>query len=83
LGDYSDDVHFTSTNNDYAQYTFTGTGISYVGEKYSDEGNVDVYIDGGSTPDATVSAYTSGSRLAQQTLYSKTWVHRERILSSL
>jgi endo-1,4-beta-D-glucanase Y/regulation of enolase protein 1 (concanavalin A-like superfamily) len=46
LGDYNNDVHYTKTNGNYAQFTFTGTGVQYITETYSDEGNVDVYIDG-------------------------------------
>src|SRR5207248_10333823 len=46
LGDYNNDVHYTKTNGNYAQFTFTGTGVQYIAETYSDEGNVDVYIDG-------------------------------------
>jgi hypothetical protein len=46
LGDYQNDVHSTTENGDYFTYTFTGTGISFITEKNSDEGNVDIYIDG-------------------------------------
>ncbi|OZJ01666.1 hypothetical protein BZG36_05673, partial [Bifiguratus adelaidae] len=67
LGDYQDDIHFTATNGDSVAYTFTGTGIDYVTEKNSDEGNVDVYIDG--VLQQTVSC-VSTTRLAQQTAYS-------------
>ena len=69
FGDYNNDIHYTTTNNDYCQYTFTGTGISYITEKYSDEGNVDVYIDG--VKQTTVNC-NAASRLVQQTLYSAT-----------
>ena len=44
--DYNDDVHYTATPNDSLQFSFTGTGIDYISEKYKDLGNVDVYIDG-------------------------------------
>ncbi|MCJ8014249.1 Ig-like domain-containing protein [Paenibacillus sp. KQZ6P-2] len=46
LGDYENDVHQTQANNDYFQYTFTGTGIEYIGVKNGDIGNQDIYIDG-------------------------------------
>lgn len=69
LGDYMDDVGYTTTNNDYFQYTFTGTGIDYITEKNSDQGNVDIYID--NVFQQTVSCYNA-TRLAQQTVYSKT-----------
>ncbi len=40
-----DDLHWTSHNGDYAEFTFTGTGIGLFSEKASDRGNVDIYID--------------------------------------
>ena len=61
-GDYLDDVHYCTTNGQYAQYTFTGTGIGYVSETYSDEGNVRIYIDG--VYQTTVNA-ASANRTAQ------------------
>jgi hypothetical protein len=45
-GDVNGDVHATTVNGDSVSYTFTGTGISYLTEQSSDEGYVDVYIDG-------------------------------------
>lgn len=68
-GDYNNDVHYTKTNADYAQYTFTGTSIEYITETYSDEGNVDVYIDG--TLQTTVNC-NSSTRAAQVVMYSNT-----------
>ena len=70
FGDYNNDVHYTNTNGASASYTFTGKSIAFITEKYSDEGNVAVYIDG--TLVTTVSASNS-TRQAQQTLYTKTW----------
>jgi Carbohydrate esterase 2 N-terminal len=68
VGDLSDDVHATLTDNDSVSYTFTGTGISYVTEKSVDEGKVDVSIDG--VLQRTVNAYSADHNLANQTLYS-------------
>ena len=67
LGDFQDDVHATSTNGDSASYTFTGTGISYITETCSDEGNVQVYLDG--TLQATVNC-NSANRQVQQAVWS-------------
>jgi alpha-galactosidase len=67
FGDYNDDVHWTATNNDYFQYTFTGTGIDFITEKEPTSGNIDIYVD--NVFKKTVSAYNA-TRLAQQTLYS-------------
>ena len=67
LGDSNNNIHATTNNGDSVSYTFTGTGIEYITETYTDEGNVDVYIDG--TLKKTVSAYSS-ARVAQVMLYS-------------
>jgi len=67
LGDYQDDVHYTTTNGDSMSYTFNGTGIAYITEREASEGNVDVYLDG--VYQTTVNC-TNSTRLPQQTLYS-------------
>ena len=71
LGDYNDDIHYTKTNGNYAQYTFTGTGVQYITETYSDESNVDVYIDG--AYQTTVSCYST-TRQSQFVAYSRTGI---------
>lgn len=65
-GDVNDDVHYTTTNGDSFSYTFTGTGIDLLSEKNSDEGQIDIYIDG--TFILTVDA-TNATRQSQQVLY--------------
>ncbi|GAA0420077.1 hypothetical protein Acor_29950 [Acrocarpospora corrugata] len=45
-GDVNDDVQYTNTNGASFTYTFTGTGIDFLSEKYSDQGIVDIYLDG-------------------------------------
>ncbi len=67
LGDSNNNIHVTKNNGDSVSYTFSGTGIQYITETYTDEGNVDVYIDG--TLKKTVSAVSS-SRASQVVLYS-------------
>jgi hypothetical protein len=67
LGDLDDGVHVTTANGASASYTFTGTGISVISEKYSDEGNLEVYLDGADK--GAYSAY-SATREAQQVIYS-------------
>jgi hypothetical protein len=44
--DYQDDVHYTNTTGDAAEYSFTGTGIELLSEKFSDQGSIDIFIDG-------------------------------------
>jgi hypothetical protein len=69
FGDYDDDVAYTTNNGDSAQFTFTGTSVEVIGEKYPSpgQGNVQISIDGG-TP-VTVST-TAASREAQQVIYT-------------
>ncbi|HTF08690.1 MAG TPA: PA14 domain-containing protein, partial [Asanoa sp.] len=67
LGDYNDDVHYTTTNGGSFTYTFSGTGIDYLSERYSDQGLVDIFLDG--VLRATVDT-TSSVRLTQQVIYS-------------
>ena len=62
-GDLGDAVEYTGTNGDSATFSFTGTGIQVLGETNTDEGTVDVYVDG--TKTETVNAY-SATRVAQQ-----------------
>ncbi|WP_212742571.1 PKD domain-containing protein [Rudaea sp. 3F27F6] len=69
-GDYDKDIHYTTTNGASATYAFTGSGIDFISEKYSDEGLIAVYIDGALVQ--TVNASNS-TRLAQQVLYTQTW----------
>ncbi len=47
LGDYQDDIHYTTTNGGTASWTFIGTGVKVYGELYTDQGNVGISVDGG------------------------------------
>lgn len=64
FGDFGNDVHSTTTDGDSVSYSFTGSGIEILSEKYSDEGDIAVYVDGSLYQ--TVSAYDATERLAQQ-----------------
>ena len=68
LGDYQDDVHFTTTNGAGFSHTFSGTGVDLVSERFSDQGQIDIFLDGSlvSTVDTA-----SPTRLSQQVVYSK------------
>jgi hypothetical protein len=68
-GDWDDNIHVTGNNSDSASYTFIGANVSFLTEKYGDEGNINVYIDGQLVQ--TVNANDSdGNRYAQQVVYS-------------
>lgn len=68
FGDINDDVHYTMTHGDYFEYTFEGTGIDYITEKDSAQGEVEIYLDG--EYQTTVNTYTDSERLVQQAVYS-------------
>ncbi|HLL22915.1 MAG TPA: hypothetical protein VK427_12335 [Kofleriaceae bacterium] len=68
-GDLDDDVHVTTTNGAEASFTFRGTGIQVIGERHTDHGLVEVYVDGVSQ--GTVDA-SAPSRQVQQVIYEIT-----------
>ena len=67
LGDYHNDVHATFIDGQYAQYTFGGTGISFISEMNPDMGGVDVWLDG--SFQGTVNC-SSSTRIVQQRIYT-------------
>jgi hypothetical protein len=67
LGDLDNGVHYTQQDGASATITFTGTGITFLTETNSDEGNVGITLDGAAQP--TVDAY-SPQRQSQDKLYS-------------
>ncbi|MGV9776221.1 carbohydrate-binding protein [Streptosporangium sp. NPDC003464] len=46
MGDYNDDVHAGWHAGQAVEFTFTGTGISLLSERYSDMSTIDIYVDG-------------------------------------
>ncbi|MEI7732944.1 MAG: hypothetical protein WCO56_25455 [Verrucomicrobiota bacterium] len=68
-GDYLADVHYTTTNGNYAQYTFTGTGVWFITETYTNAGTVDIYLD---TVFQTTVDRNSATRLGQVVAYANT-----------
>ena len=68
-GDFGDDLHVTTVNGDSVSYTFAGTGLDVLSEISSDEGGIDVYVDGTKTQSVSASGST---RLAQQAIVSVT-----------
>jgi len=67
LGDFDNDVHAATTNGNSASLTFTGTGVELIGETSSDQGDVEIVLDG--TEVATEDTY-SATRGVQQDIYS-------------
>jgi hypothetical protein len=67
LGDYKDDVQYTETNGDAFTYNFVGTGVDYVTETDTSQGEVDIYVDGAFKK--TVDTHSAG-RAVQQVVYS-------------
>lgn len=68
-GYYNNTDHYTTSMNSTAEYTFSGTSVSWYGVKGSDHGKADVYIDG--MLDSTIDTY-SATRSVQAGLYTKT-----------
>jgi len=46
FGDLDDDIHVTSTAGTTCDFSFTGTGLEILSEKYFDMGDVEVLLDG-------------------------------------
>jgi len=70
LGDYGDGVHYTERDGDSFQYTFQGTGVSYLTEMDTSQGNVDIYIDDQLVKTVNTGRDPGQPRLAQQTVFT-------------
>jgi len=68
LGEYDDDLHYSTNNGDYVTYTFYGSGISVVSELDAAYGNVDIYLDG--IFQETYNCASSSARVPETTIYS-------------
>ncbi|BBI36652.1 CBM35 domain-containing protein [Cohnella abietis] len=68
-GYWRQNLHHSFTGGDYMQYTFTGTGVRWIGATGNNHGKADVYIDG--VLDQTVDTYSYDTK-TQQVLYTKT-----------
>lgn len=44
--DYLDDIHISRTPGAAVEFTFTGTGVEWLTEKFNDEGRAEVFLDG-------------------------------------
>jgi hypothetical protein len=69
-GDYEDNVHYTNTNGDTVTLTFTGTGVSFISEKYSDEGEIAWSIDGQAQGTVDMSMPSGPQIQAQQVIFT-------------
>jgi hypothetical protein len=68
-GYFRSDMHTTQTVGAWASFSFTGTGVKWIGAKNVDHGQADIYIDG--KLDATVSS-VGPAWVTQQELYTRT-----------
>lgn len=66
-GDYTNDVHYTSSNGDSVSYTFTGTGVDVLGPASNVSGQFEALVDG--TPIGTFSEYAA-NYTPQTVIYS-------------
>jgi hypothetical protein len=67
LGDSNDGIHVTQTDGDSAAIGFVGSGAVVLGEENSDQGDVEVLLDGQSQG---VFSTATPSRLVQQPIYA-------------
>jgi hypothetical protein len=68
-GYFDNDMHVSQKVGEWAEFSFIGTGVKWIGAKNDNHGDADVYIDG--KLDATVNS-TAPTFLMQQELYTKT-----------
>ncbi|MFB9201357.1 OmpL47-type beta-barrel domain-containing protein [Nonomuraea spiralis] len=68
-GSTLDDLHATQTDGDAFELSFHGTGVEYIAQVNSDEGKVDLYLDG--KLDATIDN-NNPTRVYQKVVYSRT-----------
>src|SRR5260370_15363688 len=58
-GDYADDVHYTSTSGSAVSFAFNGTSASWLAQRNSSSGPVEIYVDG--VDEDALTPQTSGS----------------------
>ena len=46
VGDWNNDVHVTTNAGSYCEFTFKGSGIEVLSEKFRDMGGIEVSLDG-------------------------------------
>ena len=66
---YDGGLNITFTDGDYAEFTFEGTGIGFMTERYNDLGEVEVYVDG--VLEATVDCYNDPDGQSQSLVFTK------------
>ena len=69
LGDFHETVHAAHNNGDSATMTFTGASVRVIGEKNSDQGDIEVFIDEGSVAAANAARSTAACRLRADSTY--------------
>ncbi|WP_180968894.1 X2-like carbohydrate binding domain-containing protein [Microbacterium aurantiacum] len=68
MGDYQDDVQYSEADGSAFEYSFVGTGIDWVTETHSSQGEAEVYLDGVLVD--TVDTFQAEGRGVQQVVYS-------------
>lgn len=70
LGDHQDDVHYAEADGAAFEYTFVGTGIDWVTETHSSQGEAEVYLDGVLVDTVDTYLDPAQGRGVQQVVYS-------------
>ncbi len=68
-GAINNDEHWSATTSNYAQLTFTGESVKWIGLTAANQGKANVYMDG--VLQTTVDLYSAATNM-QQVLYSQT-----------
>jgi hypothetical protein len=66
---YGGDMHSSNVSGAWSKFSFSGTGVKWIGSKNKDHGKADVYLDGKFETTVDTSA---PSWLKQQELFAKT-----------
>jgi hypothetical protein len=69
FGELNDDVHFATANGAAALLTFTGPGVDLLSDKASDQGQIEIYVDGVSKAIVDTSVPAGAARQTQQIIY--------------
>ena len=73
VGYYLNDAHYADLAGSWAEFSFYGTGIRWIGKKDNNQGKADVFIDG--IFQSTIDTYSSISQL-QTICYEKTGLNK-------
>ncbi|ALO42865.1 hypothetical protein [Pseudoalteromonas phenolica] len=66
IGEYGDDISYTTRNGDSIEFTFTGTEVTFIGQSFKDQGDIEIFINNESQ--GIVSTYST-DRITQKEVF--------------